>query len=353
MIRPVQYSVREIIYHFNIESSSLPLQNFLDASKATQAIVSDLNQNLFGGQVKFELRVAPHEKGTFLGVFELIVVTGVIIGILESNIGREIVKRFTGKDTNEHLRSLFDLLERNTVNKSGIENVSDDFITEEINRVSQLSQLGKIEQSEIAIECLSKAHGAILTEDLEELKSSGITPDNFRKSFRARNDLYRGCLENGEIKGIGFDRDNSFQLGRESFEKLIIPKSSFERSQIRGSKRKPIVQIVEISVNSPNWKRDGRKWQASWSKHKEISFKIDDEIFWNKVQQREIETTTRDVLKVQWVHYSGKSKPSGDVRVIRVLKYNNKEISASLPEEEVLTMFPGEVEVVDQEPRLF
>lgn len=347
MIRPVQLPVREIIYHFSIEASSLPLASFIDAMTASQEILSDLNKNLFGGHVEYELRVMPPERGSFLAIITL------VIDFLDTSYGKEIVKKVTGKVPVEHVRHFFERFSGNTDEAPNYEKVSDHFITEAINRVSADNQPDTLEQSEIAIECLSKAHKAILTEDIEDLKSSGITSENFSNSFRARNRLFQGCLNNSEINGLGFDRDICSQFGRESFEKLIVPESALKGSPMKDSCQKQIVQTAEISVNSPNWKRGGRKWQASWLNYNDISFAIDDPNFWNKVELGNIATTTNDILRVQWVYPTGKSKPSGNVRVIRVLEYNGKKISDSLPKEKVLAIFHGGGEVIEEEPRLF
>lgn len=339
--------VREIIYHFNVEASSLPLQNFIDAATASQAILSDLNKHVYDGRLRYELRVVPPERGSFIAILTLVIV------FINTDYGKEIVKNITGKEPAEHVRHFFERFDRRSVALQNNEQVSDQFISDEIQKVTRNQRSENTEQSEFAVDCLSNAHNAILVLDAEELKSGGITIEKFETSFRARDEFYKGCLKNTEIMGLGFERANCSTLGRENFEKLIISDPSYESSRNSSSPKEWTVEIADISVYSPNWKKKGRKWLSSTDKHGDISFTIDDETFWHKVQRGEIVTTTNDVLRVQWGYPRGRSKPSGDVRVVRVLRYNGYELSESLTEAEVTRILGGEVGNKEKEPTLF
>lgn len=348
---------REIIYHFKVATPRLLLQNFIDASMASQAVVADLNRNLFGGQVDYELRVVAPERGCFLAVIVVTlfgcgwIISKEIINFFETDIGKEVSKQISGKYPVEHVRHFFQRFQGKSKDSIALDGVSDRYISKEITRAKQSEIPEEQELLAITSDILGEAHNVILTTDYEELSSSGVTTENYEESFRKRDTFLRNCRKNKEIDGLGFDRTDTFPLDQSSFERLIIPPTSYKTSPKTNEIQKWIVETAEISVYSPNWKKKGRKWQASSDKHKDISFSIVDENFWYKVNQGSIYTTTRDNIRVQWAYPREKNKPSGDVRVIRVLEYNGRKISDALPDDMVAMLLGGEVDL-DGQPKL-
>ena len=174
-----------------------------------------------------------------------------------------------------------------------------------------------------------------LTLDVDRLREIGITPEKFRAAYVGRNRIFKGCIDNTEVKGITFDRDPVFEIKRGDFPRRIahIPDASVDDPE------KPAelnFETVDIVVNSPNWKRDGRNWQAASGKYQDISFSIEDESFWLRVERRDqdLKPTIRDNMRVQWAYPSGTARPS-HVKVYRVLSYNGKQLSPPMSAAEI------------------
>ncbi|MGE9294814.1 MAG: hypothetical protein ACQKBV_00785, partial [Puniceicoccales bacterium] len=86
----------EIIYHFDVKRSSIPLAQFVDTARATQEIVDDFNRSLFDGRLKYELRVKTPEEGSLLEVLTIIVTTGCsVLAFLGTDIGKAFFKGLT------------------------------------------------------------------------------------------------------------------------------------------------------------------------------------------------------------------------------------------------------------------
>lgn len=73
----------------------------------------------------------------------------------------------------------------------------------------------------------------------------------------------------------------------------------------------------------------------STNSHKNIAFSIEDVAFWRHVNIKDIQPVIRDNMRVQWAYPAGLSKPSRDVRVLRVLSYNGTTISNPMSQSEL------------------
>lgn len=342
-------SQREIIYHFKVDTSCLLVQNFNDATNLSQKILLDLNLNVFGGQVQYELTVTPSERGSFTIVMEVTVFAAALVTLLGSDLSKVIFRHFSGKHFEEHVVHLLRRFDSPSVDSEKVDEVSDEYITEKIERI--VGQERQSKQSEIIIDTISSVHKAILTKGADELNGCGITGENFSSSFHARDKFYKGCLGNKEIQGLGFERKEEFPISQQAFAEFILPRSSYESSQKNYSEDKWILETVAVQVNSPNWKMKGRKWQATW-RQKKITFNVVDDVFWHLVHQDKIKVTTSDVMRVQLGYKYSQSNRANDFRVFRVLSYNGNKVSEPMTEEEIARKLDRTVEVLREDSRL-
>ncbi|MGE9296006.1 MAG: hypothetical protein ACQKBV_06945, partial [Puniceicoccales bacterium] len=193
--------------------------------------------------------------------------------------------------------------------------------------------------SEAEIELLTEAEAIaiillrFLEIDADKLRTIGITPEKFRAAFQGRNRIFKGCIDNPEVEGLAFDRTPDFRLRRTDFLRQItqLPGPPLEEAEKVTDWN---IETVDIVVNSPNWKRDGRKWQAATNKYQDIAFSVEDDGFWLAVERKEIQPDIRDNMRVQWAYPAGLSKPS-QVRVLRVVSYNGKSISDPMTVQEL------------------
>ena len=174
-----------------------------------------------------------------------------------------------------------------------------------------------------------------LQKEPEELRKLGLSKEKFRAAYHARNKIYQECIDNQEVKGLGFDTTHNFRIKRNEFLKYIVDVPDEEEKEKETKQdHKWVVDTLHITVNSPNWKRDGRKWQAGTKKYRDIAFSLEDENFWGHVEVKDIQPAIKDNMKVQWVYRQASGKPVG-VRVLRVLNYNGIKISDPLLPEEI------------------
>lgn len=322
----------EIIYHFDLNAHSLPLKQFVDTARASQIILDDFNDQVFSKKVKFELRVLPSEEGGFVEILSVIILSGggTLWAVLGTDIGKAYFKGLTGQEPGEWAEKLGDKhrkwLERNKPTKSVTEIDSIPSVATHIDRELVTNEE---RDAELLVEFLI----SFLSANIDKLQKVGLTPEKFRKAFQARNTIYKACIDNSEIDGLSFDRSHNFPIKRPDFPRLItqIP------DQVEVETDTPMswaVESVDVVVNSPNWKREGRKWQAATSKHQDIAFSIEDDSFWHHVQIKDIQPDIRDSLRVQWAYPAGLSKPS-HVRVLRVLSYNGTKISDPMTDAEL------------------
>lgn len=322
----------EIIYHFDIDRHSIPLKQFIDTAQSAQAVLDDFNNHYFDKKIKYELHVRPPENGGLIEVFDLVVIggAGTVWAFLGTDIGKAIWRGFTDHEpaywAEKYSRKFREYLSKKLSEKKSSENTA-----QEIEKYDPSEIV--IENPELDAEILAELIIAFFEMDFDKLKKIGLTPALLRRAFEARNKFYRACLDNKEIKGVSFDRSHDFPIKRNDFPRQIVQIPDIEKVDIELPSAWS-VEEADIIVNSPNWKRDGRKWQASTKKHQDIAFSVDDETFWHHVKIRDIQPDISDNMRVQWAYPAGQSKPS-HVRVLRVLSYNGKEISKRLSEEEL------------------
>lgn len=326
----------EIVYHFDVDRSSIPLSQFVDTARATQEIIDDFNKSLFDEKLKYEIRVKTPEEGSLLEILAVVVtVGGPVLAFLGTDIGKAFFKGVTTQEpaawaekVGAAIRQRF-LEPKESVEVEGFEVLADtvDLVPEAL-PAQDLSK--EIEGEAIALILIG-----FLELDTERLKSIGITPEKFRAAFQGRNRVFKSCIDNPEVKGIGFSRKPEFGIKRSDFLRRItqlpdkLPDDPIKPTELN-------FETVDIAVNSPNWKRDGRNWQAATGKHQDISFSIEDENFWQRVEQRDsnLKPTIRDTMHVQWAYPAGTAKPT-HVKVFRVLSYNGFRLSVPMTDQEI------------------
>ncbi len=340
----------EIVYHFDLPAHSLPLKQFIDTARASQSILDDFNEKIFDKNVKFEVRVLPSEKGGFIEVLGVIVTGGVSLwGILCTDIGKAYFKGLTGQEPGEWAEGLGERHRKWLENRSKNKTKESTELSPTLEPVVEAALISDEERDAAAfVEFLI----SFLAANSDKLQKVGLTPEKFRKAFQARNAIYKACIDNPDVQGLSFDRSHEFPIKRSDFPRLItqIP------DQVDTEGDTPMswcVEIVDIVVNSPNWKRDGRKWQAATEKHQDIAFSVEDNSFWHHVQIKDIQPDIRDNLRVQWAYPAGLSKPSRDVRVLRVLSYNGTKISDAMSQAELNRELEEATLIEPETPGLF
>lgn len=326
----------EIVYHFDVDRSSIPLAQFIDSARATQEIIDDFNEALFDDRVKYELRVKTPEDGSLIEVLWVVVtVGGSVLAFLGTDIGKAFFKGLTTEEPAKWAVKVGAAIRQALPKaKTSVEADGSGVFFEIVDSISHAVSAADVSK-EIEAEAIALVLIRFLEIDTERLKAIGITPEKFRAAFQGRNRVFKGCIDNPEVKGIAFDRAPNFVIKRNDFSQRItqlpdpLPEDPIKPSGLN-------FETVDIVVNSPNWKRDGRNWQAATEKYQDVSFSIEDESFWHRVEQRDsgLKPTIRDNMRVQWAYPAGTTKPA-HVKVFRVLSYNGRQLSTPMTDQEI------------------
>lgn len=342
----------EVVYHFDVERSSIPLLQFIDSARATQEIIDDFNRSLFDDKVKYEIRVKTPEDGSLIEVLWVVVtIGGSVLAFLDTDIGKAFFKGLTTEEPAIWAEKLGEAIREQTFKARAVINPELADTAEVVDTTPDA--VPPDVSKEIEAEAIALILIRFLEIETEQLRAIGVTPEKFRAAFNGRNRIFKGCIANPEVKAIAFDRGHVFPIKRSDFPRRItqLPDPPPHESINAGDLN---FETVDILVNSPNWKRDGRNWQAATGKHQDISFSIDDESFWRRVEQRDaaLKPTIRDNMRVQWAYPAAAAKPT-HVKVFRVLSYNGRQLSTPMSDQEIQALQSTMHFVEPETPDLF
>ncbi|MGY6571073.1 MAG: hypothetical protein ACXIVE_18940 [Salinarimonas sp.] len=313
--------------HFAVEGHHLKLSTFIRTAESARRIVEALNQEMFDGALQYEIIVLPPEDGTFLSKFylKLFAGMGVVFAFANTPIGSAYIEGLTGEPPTYWAQALGE-------NKSGLIFSSDTSANDE--DLSQDPNLDKI-KCDFAESIIVNLTRSLLEMSPDELqKIAGISLND---AAEARSEFFIACIEDQEVKGVGFSPSKDFPIPRQSFvDRARRPVRVEEEDENLTWE----VSIEDIFVTSPNWEKDdqsARQWKGKDSTNKSCYFTIDDFVFWSHVQEKELNVKVLDRLKVQWAveYIDGKPRKR---RVLRVIEFNGEKLSSPLSEAELLTV---------------
>jgi hypothetical protein len=168
----------KLFIHYNVDDHFIPMSDFLTASVSAEKIITDLNNQFYGGKLKYQLVITPPEDGTFLKSLGFWVVVGatIVSPIAEDYVlgaFKEITKHPPSHYGQQHIKALRDL-----------------------------------------------AMG-FFSMEVEQLERCMPHHMNLDRAFKAKSDFYTSCQSNNLIKGVGFDDTKSFPIQREHFKNHI------------------------------------------------------------------------------------------------------------------------------------
>lgn len=185
--------------------------------------------------------------------------------------------------------------------------------------------------------------------DQDELQEFQITPQRFMRGFEARNEFYKACDADAEIRAIGFDQTSEFPIKRPDFRRLQVALPPKEEQLINALHE---VEVVVLKVTSPNWEKEDRqrKWKGRDSNDRERHFWIEDEDFWHLVAAQKLNPSTTDKMKVQWAYIGDKRSHA---RVLKVLEYNGHVLGNALDSNALNARLGAYNQIANKQPDLF
>lgn len=302
-----------ISLHFDVPEHHITLSQFIDSAKSAQEIIDSFNQEFFDKQLKYELRVVAPQQGGLIELLQVILpVAAPVWAFLCTDIGKAYIKGLTDHEP-AHWAEL---------------------AGKKTKEISQ--ELSEIDKTKLCTTIIALMVIGFLQKDTADLQKTGLSKEKFRTAYSAKNRVYEACIKNPEVKGLGFDFSHDFPIKRADFPRFIVDIPAQPEPPEIEEHKGWIVDTVDLIVHSPNWKRDNkRKWQGSTTDTQDIAFLVEDDNFWHHVKTKDIDPDINDNMRVQWAYPDGAAKPA-NVRVMRVISYNGKNISAPLSEAELL-----------------
>lgn len=324
LITPDDSAIEVLPIHFDVPEHFIPLRTFIDTASHTEEIVASLNAEWFAGELEYEVVVIPPKPGTFLIGLGIAVVAVTAAGwkFLHSDVGKAFVRGLTGEEpahwgewAGKRIRERFTA---KLVGADGepLPTAPDATPAVTIETPVQELTLQKASTSIILVESTK----SILVKEVSELRRVGVDPQRFRETFEARNEFYRACWQEKELRAIGFDESDKFPIGRRDFARLQV---SLEPREDTPETEPSTVDVTSVTVTSPNWERQdaARSWRGKDASGKYRFFKVTDEAFWALAEADKLNLRGLDVMKVQWA-FQGRGRQAKNFRVLRVLEYN-------------------------------
>ncbi|MFA4995415.1 MAG: hypothetical protein WC521_08970 [Bdellovibrionales bacterium] len=308
MSKPPSPSLGIIPLHFDVLEHHIPLSQFIDSARSAQDIIDNFNQEFFDKKLKYELLVVAPQPGGLIELLQVVLpIAAPVWAFLCTDIGKAFIKGLTDHEPS-HWAELAGKKTR---------------------------ELSEIDKSKLCTMIIALMVLGFLQKDSDDLEKTGFSKEKFYTAYSARNKVYEGCISNTAVQGLGFDTSHNFPIKRADFPRFIVNVPAPTELQLLEEQPNWKVDIVDLIVHSPNWKRDNkRKWQGSTTEIQDIAFIIEDEKFWHHVKAKDIDPDINDNMRVQWAYPEHAVKPT-NVRVLRVISYNGTAISEPLTNDEL------------------
>ncbi|MCM2561006.1 hypothetical protein M8756_01900 [Lutimaribacter sp. EGI FJ00015] len=334
VVSPWEFDARSdrLFIHFDVDDHFLRLDTFIATAESARKVIEALDATFFQGTLEYELIVLPPEDGSFLSKLALWVSGGVasVFAFMNSDVGSAYVEGLTGKPPAEWAQEIGrDHREQIQSNKEPAKPEG-----EETPGTSDSVEPRSVPEDEEAA-CRSGARIVVamtrgmLEKSNDELTKIGMEIGDLPDALDARAEFYTACIEDRDVKRIGFSQEDDFPIPRNQFP---------ERTQKPARKEKDdeppewTVTIESIYVTSPNWDEEdqkARQWKGKDSIRRDCYFVIEDAEFWRLVKRKDLHVEVLDNLKVQWAFQVADGRPKNR-RVLRVLEFNGDKLAEPL-----------------------
>jgi hypothetical protein len=337
LVWELEASSGRVYIHFDVNDHFLSLETFIRTADSARKIIEALDETFFASSLDFQLIVVPPAGGTFLTKLGLFLsAPAAVFAFLNSEVGGAYIEGLTGRPPADWAKS-FGQDHRAFIDSatapSNDENNDQDL--ENMNDAPPKAPMSDEEAScrEAADIVIAMTRG-ILEKSQDELGKLDMDIGALPDAVDARADFFAACIEDGEVRGIGFSSDDDFPIPRNSFP------ARAQRPARKPKDDDPLewfVSVESIYVTSPNWEQDdqrSRQWKGKDQNKRDCYFVIEDAEFWYKVKNKSLHVEVLDNLKVQWAHQNIEGRPKNR-RVLRVLEFNGETLASPLHPEAV------------------
>lgn len=319
-----------LFIHFGVDDHFLNLDTFIRTADSARRIIEAFDSTFFQGSLEYELIVLPPEPGTFLSSLGLWIGGGVAaaFAFIDSDIGSAYIEALTGKPPT------YWAAEAGETSREFIESLSD--VGQEADERAACRASARV--------VVAMTRG-VLEKETDQLATIGMELGELPAALDARADFYLACIEDSDVKRIGFTPEDDFPIPRSSFpERAQRP----ERKEKDDDSLPWEVSIESIYVTSPNWDQKdqkSRQWKGKDQIRRDCYFVIEDAEFWNLVRRKDLRVEVLDNLKVQWAFQITGDRPKNR-RVLRVLEFNGGKLAEPLAPDAIRAIL-GDYSTVD------
>lgn len=331
MVEPSEWKLSErydiLYFHFDVKGHALKLDTFIQTAESARRVIEALDTTFFGGGLEYEIVVVPPEDGSFLSKLALWVGSGAtaVFAFINTDTGAAFVDGLTGHPPS-HWATEAGKGTRAILDEVG-ELVAPDPESQDegVDAKKSEDEAACRESARITVELAR----AILESSPERLQKVGMEIGNLPEALDARADFYLACIEDREVKRIGFTPEDDFP----------IPRNSFPARAVKPSRKEPeepipewVTAVESIYVTSPNWDEEdqkARQWKGKDQIRRDCYFVIEDREFWHLVKHKSLHVEVLDRLKVQWAYQMVDGRPKNR-RVLRVLEFNGDKLADPL-----------------------
>lgn len=331
--------------HFDVKDHYLSLDTFIQTAESARNVVEALDKTFFSGMLRYEFIVLPPEDGTFLSKLAIVLAggattVGAIFAFVSSEVGSAYIEGLTGKPPTAWAKEIGED-HREAISEALASDESLGPPETDEGAISHVQTVPDTSTGELTCE-----HGAgliaAMTRGILELGNDallriGMEVGHLPEALEARAEFYAACIEDNDVKRVGFTPDADFPIPRNSF-----PERAQKPARKKGEEEEPqwIVSVEGIFVTSPNWDQEDqrtRQWKGKDAVRRDCYFVIDDAEFWFRVKRKGLHVEVLDSLKVQWAYQLVDGRPKNR-RVLRVLEFNGEKLAEPLSSDAIKAM---------------
>ncbi|MSU88750.1 hypothetical protein GE300_03830 [Rhodobacteraceae bacterium 2CG4] len=358
-VLPWEFEARSdrLFIHFDVDEHFLKLGTFIETAESARKVIEALNSTFFQGSLDYELIVLPPESGTFLSKLAVLVgVPGAVFAFLNSDVGSAYVEGLTGKPPAEWAKEIGENHQERIQTLQGLASPEDEEPQDGEEVLEPTVPLPEDHDAacRMGAKIVVGMTRGVFERSNDELTKIGMEIGDLSDALDARAEFFAACIEDRDVKRIGFSSDDDFPIPRNQFP---------ERAQRPARKEKDdeppewTVTIEGIYVTSPNWDQEDQKtrqWKGKDSIRRDCFFVIEDAEFWHLVKRKDLHVEVLDNLKVQWAFQMIDGKPKNR-RVLRVLEFNGDMLAEPLTPDAIKALL-GDFTTADaprRQPSLF
>ncbi len=302
-----------LFIHFGVTNNQIPITQSITTEESLRTIITEFNKNLFNSEVPVDINVSPAKKGKHL---KKITITTEGTTLLSKIPETANITATALCQTN-----LMDVIHNHTI------------------------------EAEKAVHLLVTAITNFLAADSYTLEQAGISTTKFPNAYRAKNNLYKACIDNKNLKKLGFEEATNFPLKRNEFATRYV---EFGKKDVE-----PVEKIHKLKVVSSiqTKEEECRAWQVKdINGGRVFTVYMKDEAFYEYYWENNLQIKNF-VVKIRYALQTDKTgnfrfKEKGK-EIVQVYQYNNEHPIIELADNKTIDTAPFNLDSMNGKTQTF